>query len=234
MKYHQSSHHPISYTRAAHLSFIPLCSSEDGGGPATTKSDKSATAEVVAPPPFCSSVLLQTAILTKKNFLVQVRSTTALMTQLFIGVIFLAILRLMQLSVESNPAFASDFYALREPEPKTIDYPLPCFAHAWDQGCFSFVAAPNGTDALGSFAATVSARMAEDAGFGGRGENKGCVRGAEEHPTNHHHQVAPPPPPSFPSIPQSPMVVVASVLHCAPHLLHYAVAGNCVRQVPAL
>lgn len=52
---------------------------------------------------FFADTFTQTYILTKKNFLVQGRSTTALLTQLFIGVIFLAILRLMQFSVETNP-----------------------------------------------------------------------------------------------------------------------------------
>lgn len=45
-------------------------------------------------------VAVQIFTLTKKNFLIQRRATTASLTQLFIGVIFLALLRLMQLSVE--------------------------------------------------------------------------------------------------------------------------------------
>jgi hypothetical protein len=68
-------------------------------------SDRSVSADQAAPRgrSFFADVCNQTLILTKKNFLVQGRSTTALLTQLFIGVIFLAILRLMQFSIETNP-----------------------------------------------------------------------------------------------------------------------------------
>jgi len=69
----------------------------------------------------------------------------------------------------------TDYFDLREPEARSIGLPSPCFAHAWDDplGCYSFIASPNGDDGVGAFAAQVSAQMASDAGFGGRGEAKG-------------------------------------------------------------
>ena len=115
----------------------------------------------------------QTLILTKKNFLVQVRSTTALATQLLIGVIFLGILRLMQLSIETNPVFTKDFLALRDPEVRTISLPARCVSHAWEGGCYSFVATPRDGSSLGMFAADVSKKMATAAGFEGEGINGG-------------------------------------------------------------
>jgi hypothetical protein len=45
---------------------------------------------------FVGDLKIQIVTLTRKNFLIQLRSTTAFMTQLFIGVIFLGLLRLMQ------------------------------------------------------------------------------------------------------------------------------------------
>jgi hypothetical protein len=113
-------------------------------------------------------------ILLKKNFLVQFRSTTALATQLFIGVIFLGILRLMQYSIESNPYFTADFFEVKSPVERAVKLPHRCYPHAWEHGCFSFVASPNDTSTeLGRYAANVTAQMAADAGFGGRGEKYG-------------------------------------------------------------
>jgi len=76
-----------------------LFSSTHRGAPAKASNEKPAPRKRS----FFADTFTQTYILTKKNFLVQGRSTTALLTQLFIGVIFLAILRLMQFSVETNP-----------------------------------------------------------------------------------------------------------------------------------
>ena len=68
---------------------------------------------------------VQIITLTKKNFLIQRRATTATATQLFIGVIFLGLLRLMQLSFERFGdfilrvfflSFSSNYIALVENE----------------------------------------------------------------------------------------------------------------------
>jgi ABC-type multidrug transport system ATPase subunit len=116
----------------------------------------------------------QVIILLKKNFLVQFRSTTAFATQLFIGVIFLGILRLMQYSVESNPFFASDFFEVKSPIARSIELPDRCYSHHWENGCFSFIASPNDTSTtLGQYAANISSQMALDAGFAQRGEKYG-------------------------------------------------------------
>jgi len=78
-------------------------------------------------------------------------------------------------SFTKHAAFLTDYFDLREPEARSIGLPSPCFAHAWDSplGCYSFIASPNGDNGVGAFAAQVSAQMASDAGFGGRGEAKG-------------------------------------------------------------
>ena len=122
---------------------------------------------------FCGDLLTQTVFLTKKNVLVQGRSTNALLTQLFIGVIFLGMLRLMQLSQEANPNFAADYEELRHPTVTSVELPQRCTPHAWEKGCFSFLAAPNGADALGQYATTIAQQMATDAGFPGKGERLG-------------------------------------------------------------
>ena len=187
----RNAHHAIAVSTCAqtivflsHLNFTscapPLVSnihrvllrptSGGGGGPGSTASDSSLTSDKRS---CLGDFATQTMILTKKNFLVQVRSTTALATQLLIGVIFLGILRLMQLSIETNPVFTKDFFTLRNPEVRSISLPARCVSHAWEGGCYSFVATPRDGSSLGTFAADVSRKMAVAAGFEGEGVSGG-------------------------------------------------------------
>mmetsp|Transcript_7932 Transcript_7932/g.11787 ORF Transcript_7932/g.11787 Transcript_7932/m.11787 type:complete len:252 (-) Transcript_7932:479-1234(-) len=149
----------------------------EGGAPQSGISDRSnseaAPEASTTKRSFCGDLLTQTVFLTKKNVLVQGRSTNALLTQLFIGVIFLGMLRLMQLSQEANPNFAADYEELRQPTVTSVELPQRCTPHAWETGCFSFLAAPNGVDALGQYATTIAQQMATDAGFPGKGERFG-------------------------------------------------------------
>lgn len=116
---------------------------------------------------------VQTLVLTKKNFLIQTRSTTAFATQLFIGVIFLALLRLMQVSITSNPAFLLDYTKVDTPPILDILPPKRCYPSVLGGGCFGFVVAPNDNSPVGIFASAVAAQMAKDAGFPGQGQPYG-------------------------------------------------------------
>jgi hypothetical protein len=106
-------------------------------------SDRSVSTDQAAPRgrSFFADVCNQTLILTKKNFLVQGRSTTALLTQLFIGVIFLAILRLMQFSIETNPGENAAEKGASPLRPTTEAFP-PCRRQAPNMFPLSHAAFP--------------------------------------------------------------------------------------------
>ena len=145
------------------------------------KSDGSASARQKFPAKTSAAGRLfkQVILLLRKNWLMQTRSFGALMAQLFIGVILLGVLRAMQNAIETNPFFALDYEVLREPTPRTVEYPAKCYPHDWfpDGGkkpqCYSFVVSPNTNDHIGTFAKSVAQEMATEAGFNAEGENRG-------------------------------------------------------------
>jgi hypothetical protein len=93
----------------------------------------------------------------------------------------------MQLSIQENPAFAADFNLLMDPTVLPVNLPQRCYPGVWEKDinrgkgrCLSFVIAPNGTDALGVFARSVATQMAQDASFGGQGQDYGYEFFADE------------------------------------------------------
>jgi hypothetical protein len=121
-------------------------------------------------------IIHQTCLLLRKNYILQKRSRAALATQLFVGLIFVGLLRVLQISIESNPWFRNDFFKVRNPTSNDVLFPSECIpGDAWDddRGCLSFIVAPNSTDSLGAFARNVAQEMANTASLPGIGEQRG-------------------------------------------------------------
>lgn len=122
------------------------------------------------------TVLFQAQLLTQKNAYVHRRNLVATGTQTLIGMIFIALLRLLQYSADS-----SSFSAATLDTPRPIPVPAHSYATCHEAGpCHPFVYAPKGDDTLGAWATETATAAAAVLGYPAAGTEGGPIGLASE------------------------------------------------------